>query len=193
MTTLSRNIKTAIDEMNRRGLNFSARWLCELLCGMETDSTNTEELSRSAIYEHEENIFYFASSLLSTGEFQRCAFILKSHYGKHKQSTSHLIRFLLSYSLYMAGEKLKEQALAEQQADATPAANPYLIEIFRELYASYEASDMDAHMLYVFGVIVRDLRRQGGGPPELDTIPSSVELLFESVNHFPWNWYFMAF
>ena len=175
MTTLSRNIKIAIDEMNRRGMVFASRWLCELLYGIDSDPELSDELQRSAIFLHEEDVFYFASSLLSTAEFQRCAFILKSHCTKCKQVTSHLLRFLLSYSLYMAGEKLKEQALAEsQQADATPPSNPYLGEIFKELYSRYEASDMDAHLLYIFGIVVRDLHRQGGGPPELQTAPSSV-------------------
>ena len=110
--------------------------------------------------------------------------------------------YLAAYSLYMAGERLREQEDSEngnsnnigistgagrsgknnkkdivQDSTSTligrnrTARNPYLNELYLELSPFYEnyrkqkktnGNKIDGYILYIFAVIVRDLRTYGG-------------------------------
>ena len=74
---------------------------------------------------------------------------------------------------------------------ATPESgsikNPFLTEIFKELHSLYCNGGMDGHLLYLFGVVVKNMQRDGaqsaiGGL-------SVGDILLESVSSYPWNWY----
>ena len=108
--------------------------------------------------------------------------------------------------------------------------NPYLVDIYKELlplYINYinketgthllqitrsytnffnrlDGTDgpctMDGYLMFLFAIIVRNIRRYGGGPSGMpselvDTgnsggvhIPSTRELLIEAIRLSPWNW-----
>jgi len=53
-----------------------------------------------------------------------------------------------------------------------------------------KGTSMDAFLLYIFGVAVRDFRRQGGSFSSLtlEMLPPATELLIESARRYPSNW-----
>jgi hypothetical protein len=55
-----------------------------------------------------------AQTLMATGEYQRCAYILRRGGGRDLPPQ---LLFMSSYSLYMSGEKLREQQAHEKRSD----------------------------------------------------------------------------
>ena len=105
-----------------------------------------------------------------------------------RRLSSPLGVFLSAYSLYLAGEKIKDQLASEADGDSTPASikNPFLTEIFRELSPLHAQGEMDGHLLYIFGVVVRELQMTGAHT-DLSKL-SVVEIFLKSVTLYPWNW-----
>lgn len=125
---------------------------------------------------------------MCSGEYQRAAFLLRSK-SDSRAIGSPLGIFLSAYSLYLAGEKIKEQIAAEVSGGSSAAEvrNPFLTEIYRELGPLYTTGSMDGHLLYIFGVVVRELQINGA---HTDLSELSVgEIFLKSVSLYPWNWY----
>jgi hypothetical protein len=176
-------LSESIEEMNLHGLKLSAKWLSEHLLGLDQLSYQ-QELSESAtgsldpvplysnqtlVPRQEKEMIHFANLLLVANEFQRCAHFLRTKY-ENKTLTSQLGIFLLTYSLFLAGEKIKEQNLVEAsgeicllvsshclntgnqttnkernpekkvQESVSLPMNPFLNEIFHILYPIYVSS-----------------------------------------------------
>lgn len=96
--------------------------------------------------------------------------------------------FLSAYSLYLAGEKIKDQVASEAIDGSSPTSikNPFLTELYKELNPLYASGAMDGHLLYIFGVVVRDLQLTGAH--EDLRMVSAGEILLRSVSLYPWNW-----
>ena len=190
---LRSNLRQATFELDSRGQSIAAKWACEQLLGLADHADDTDDTSAnwdSALYADNSNpgdAFIFASSLIGFGEFQRCAHVLR----KGNFSDSKLGIFLYFYSLYMAGEKIKDQHESEQVDHTMPSKssgneikavdnegrkiskNPSLVSLYCEMVPYYKdylrASDgvkpaipikMDGFILFLFAVVVRDIRRQ---------------------------------
>lgn len=136
------SLRLMIVESNTRCLFKSSKWASENLIGMEgtynelddyVDSrlldkiferyVNFEKVRKSEI-----NSILYAQSFIANGEYQRC-----SHYLLHSNSNnsqnnkgnveSSLGLFLAYYSLYMAGEKVKEQFNQESIILSSPSSS----------------------------------------------------------------------
>ena len=134
-------LRVAVQMLNARGLNISSKWACEQLMGMNGDeiSDNEDQESMVALADFqydkvppkEVDILLFSRSLINNCEFQRCAHLLRRSNGNKSNTSqassgdtaaaskllngavvSQLGLFLAAYSMYMAGEKLKEQQQA---------------------------------------------------------------------------------
>ena len=146
---ISRHLRAAVQKLNDRGLHLASKWACEQLVGMDYEESSVDDDSArtswkalsndSEITDKEQDLLLFARSLLTNGEYQRCAHLLRRSTSStnngteahaHDSATSssnavitHAASKLLSnssvksclgvflsvYSMYMAGEKLKEQ------------------------------------------------------------------------------------
>ena len=151
-TGVRQHLRLAVRKLDARGLQLASKWACEQLVGMESDDTFVTDSSGSTflqfdsnnneiVSEKEQDLLLFARSLLTNGEYQRCAHLLRrstkgsncneidNHDSRQPSSISvaaitmsklltngavksNLGLFLSVYSLYMAGEKLKEQLQA---------------------------------------------------------------------------------
>jgi anaphase-promoting complex subunit 8 len=162
---LKTSLRQAVNDLNIRGLHFSAKWACEQLMGindlipnehMEVPAMASQEKMSSVEYD----LILFANSLLSNGEYQRCANLMRN---KSKFISSSIGTFINFYSLYMAGEKIKEQSISEgsEKLNKIYVKNPFLSDLFHETLSYYNENRMDGFLLYLFGIIVRDLRTQG--------------------------------
>ena len=144
---IRRQLRAAVQKLNARGLHLASKWACEQLMGMnveDTDATDafsvtTKQLPSESLEDvipaNEIYLVYFARSLVTNGEYQRCAYLLRrpsttgtanptAHPQQHGANANALTGpslltagtvksplglFLSAYSMYMAGEKLKEQ------------------------------------------------------------------------------------
>ena len=142
---IRRQLRAAVQKLNARGLHLAGKWACEQLIGMnveDTDATDvfsvtTKQLPAESLEDvipaNEIDLVFFARSLVTNGEYQRCAYLLRrpsttgtanpsAHPQQHDDNAptvpslltagvvkSPLGLFLSAYSMYMAGEKLKEQ------------------------------------------------------------------------------------
>ena len=140
-----KQLRLAVQKLDARGLQLASKWACEQLVGIDIDhlslftnmSSTSLQHSSDDVPSEELDLLLFARCLITNGEYQRCAHLLRrkpknssidisvvlnSSSGTTKNSRllvgsavkSDLGLFLSVYSLYMAGEKLKEQ----QQATA---------------------------------------------------------------------------
>ena len=250
MLTFKQGLRYGAAECFERGLVISSKWANLQLQGItdedaesDDDDGMEEDLRHQEYYSRSErDKIALALSLISTGEFLRCAYFLRkqasvqgrgeasrtSKAGDFVNMSSLKVKskkgiFLAVYSLYMAGEKLKEQQLLEarglEQKNAEKLAsegriggargakpseevkqrpgNPFLCDLFNDLYPLYFNGAMDGFLLYIFAIVVRDLKSCGGGPQALRLllsdgeeggVPSPLQLFLESVRAFPWNW-----
>jgi Anaphase promoting complex subunit 8 / Cdc23 len=146
------HLRLAVRKLDARGLQLASKWACEQLVGMDSDETLVSDSSgysfsqfdsndNEIVSEKEQDLLLFARSLLTNGEYQRCAHLLRrstkgsicseidSRDSRHPNSISVTTKamsklltngavksklglFLSVYSMYMAGEKLKEQLQA---------------------------------------------------------------------------------
>ena len=145
-TEIRKHLRLAVQKLDARGLQLASKWACEQLVGIDADhsslfikmSSTSSQHSSDDVPSQELDLLLFARCLITNGEYQRCAHLLRnkpkeasvdinvvlnSSSGTTKNSKSlvgsavksDLGIFLSVYSLYMAGEKLKEQ----QQATAS--------------------------------------------------------------------------
>ena len=197
---LRSELRAAHAELTVRGLASAAKFISELLYNSE--STGDEDECDELTDYSQENVYadipstkelhkvMFGSSLISSGEYQRCAYLLKSK--TTGDVKSNLGNFLAAYALYMAGEKIKDQTANEDQTGGK-TRNPFLGDLYIDLYPRHSAGTMDGHLLYIFAVVVRDLKQQGysvqalGGSTDISSL-SVRELFMQSLAKFPWNW-----
>ena len=250
MLTFKQGLRYGAVECFERGLIISSKWanlqlagITEDDAGIEDDDDGMEEDLRQQEYcsRGERDKISLALSLISTGEYLRCAYFLRkqaavqgrgeasrtSKAGDFVNVSSLKVKskkgiFLAMYSLYMAGEKLKEQQLLEARGfeqknaekldsegrvgaggGAKPTeqtkqhpGNPFLCDLFNDMYPLYSSGAMDGFLLYIFAIVVRDLKTSGGGSLALRLlldngdggVPSPLQLFLESAKAFPWNW-----
>jgi hypothetical protein len=94
--------------------------------------------------------------------------------------------------LDQAGEKMKEQQLLESEGRPvdqreTPV-NPFLNDLLGELHRIHQEDRLDGFLWYMYGVVTRDIQRNGALPETMSGCPSAKESLIESVKQYPWNW-----
>lgn len=129
-------LRSSVICLQRRSLQISAKWSCEQLMGMvpeddlEIECLNDTELydkhrilsDNDEVSKQERDAVLFGTTLVARGDYARCAHLLRkfSVGGKGPNNNQNIFRmksslgmFLATYSLYMAGEKLKEQEIAE--------------------------------------------------------------------------------
>nr|GMC48302.1 anaphase-promoting complex subunit 8 [Ipomoea batatas]GMC50628.1 anaphase-promoting complex subunit 8 [Ipomoea batatas]GMC54457.1 anaphase-promoting complex subunit 8 [Ipomoea batatas] len=125
-------------------------------------------------YDAVDSDFYLlAKSYFDCREYRRAAHVLRDQ-------TSKKAKFLCYYSLYLAGEKRKEEETIELEGSLgrSDAVNQELVSLERELSALLKSGTIDSFCLYLYGLV---LKQKGN-----DNLARTV--LVESVSSFPWNW-----
>ena len=157
---IRRQLRAAVQKLNARGLHLASKWACEQLIGMNIEDTDaidafpmtTKPLPAESVEDvipaNEIDLVFFARSLVTNGEYQRCAYLLRrpsttstasstAHPLQHGDNiptvpsllTAGVVKsplglFLSAYSMYMAGEKLKEQQATVDGLNTGLAFNP---------------------------------------------------------------------
>eukprot|EP01041_Mallomonas_annulata_P003336 gene3336-6600_t len=182
-------LRQAIHDLNIRGLRLAAKWASEQLLGI-SDSSDDDDIAFQSSYTEkisnaENDLILFANTLLGSGEYQRCASLMRTH---NKKINSMLGKFIGFYALFMAGEKLKDQNITEspEGIDKTRSRNPFLLDLIRDMSLLYRENRMDGFLLYLYGVVVRDIRLQGSTTAsDMAQTPSARTILIQSLQTFP--------
>eukprot|EP01028_Stygiella_incarcerata_P000314 TRINITY_DN1034_c0_g1_i1.p1 TRINITY_DN1034_c0_g1~~TRINITY_DN1034_c0_g1_i1.p1 ORF type:complete len:710 (+),score=177.81 TRINITY_DN1034_c0_g1_i1:16-2145(+) len=180
-------LQNALVELSQRGLKKGAKWVAELLMGLPQGKctafvpperlyvVSEEELFRQ---EEEKSMYLIGKSFFDCGEYRRCANFMER--GESAKS-----RFLCVYSLFLHGEKRKEEEMLENsetpggitsENSELSAFQLILNDISR--LQSPEDYESDPFLLYLYGVFARRLRQ----------LELAKVLLRKSVEIFPWNW-----
>ena len=90
-----------------------------------------------------------------------------------------------AYSLYLDGERRKEQALAElaEPLERRHVSNPRLGALERALAPLAAAGRLDGFALYAYGIVLKELRADR---PDLALAARAT--LWAAVQKYPWNW-----
>lgn len=217
---IASKLRASVQQCQIRGLYVAATWAAEQLLGLEDDQQPCPDESDA---DHSENLFLveeqvgryevgailLGSSLMASGQYQRCAHNLRSE--GSRTIRSHLGVFLYSYAQYLAGEKLRVQAKEEKEKKTSSQGknakksesdvstiNPHIDSLYAHLFSIYRSGTMDSYLLYLFAVVTRDLHAQRGKPLVSAVLPESesarahpdgpLSLFKQSLALNPWNW-----
>ena len=166
-------LRTACRQCNDRGLRCSSKWAAEQLVGLRASSSGGDQEMPAATTpvvddaeeetEEESDNIFLAKAYFDANEFLRAAHTLR---GAHASRG----RFLRWYSLFLAGEKRKDERLLEESGGANAAAvptskpravNEQLVLLESELQPEAMASPprLDGFGQYVYGLTLRELQR----------------------------------
>ncbi|KAJ5077000.1 cell division cycle protein [Anaeramoeba ignava] len=164
-------------ELTERGLYTSAKWVAEQLSNIPQNQIHTESLTLNNKQEiNPENInpnYLLARSLFDLKEYRRASFLLKNQTGNKS-------RFLQLYSLFLAGEKRKEEEIYEtgKMMSQHDVVNRELAEIKNILDPLFNEDKLDGFELFLFGVVLKNLKLK----------KQALKSLIRSVSYFPLNW-----
>lgn len=119
---------------------------------------------------HEKTKFTLAKTCFDVKEYLRVADILK-------KSNSSKSKFLRRYSLFLAGEKQKNEEYQELKGQCS-VINSELKNLFQELKKEYDEQTLDVFGKYLYGVVLKDLHLES----------QALIVLIDCCNSFPWNW-----
>ncbi|KAI7870027.1 hypothetical protein BDF14DRAFT_1879786 [Spinellus fusiger] len=131
------------------------------------------ELSLPRLNRQEYSHYQLAKKAFHLRDFTHAYSLLKGY-------TTHKLRFLRLYSLYLMGERDRAEEMNDilGKCENPLAPNNFLLEIVDELSESDTKSELDAFSLYLYGVAL--LRRK--------QLFTAAQVLIRSVKKYPYNW-----
>eukprot|EP00300_Choanocystis_sp_HF-7_P019378 c20321_g3_i2.p1 GENE.c20321_g3_i2~~c20321_g3_i2.p1 ORF type:complete len:575 (-),score=99.72 c20321_g3_i2:44-1768(-) len=186
----AQELRMASRLLGQRGLMQSAKWAAEHVASVATSNAQAMCVDVPALSPHlidppmtveDEDIFYLAKCCFDMREYLRCDDLLKP-------LRSPKARFLALYSLYLGGEKRREEetmekATPEEREQGLLATNHRSVvnrntqRIEREIKHNQELMK-DPLILYLLGVVLSSQEKT----------EEAIKFYCESLNLFPWNW-----
>lgn len=175
-TKQAEELRLAVRRLSSRGLYIAAKWSAELLVAINTNlEEGKNELPRSVHVRPEpvSDMASLAKAYFDVRDYRRAAHCLQ-------QCENNLEVFLRGYATFLAGERLKEEAMQEatNTLGKNAVVNKDLTALDQELSKKYSEKSLDGHLLFLYGCVVREL-----GQPD-----RAREIFAESVSTFPCNW-----
>jgi len=175
----------ALAELSLRELASSAQWAAELCCALPSGradddaalqlppQTSCSGIGSAKIY----SSLMLAKSCFNMREYSRAAHVLQGVRDLRQNQAAIFLRF---YSLYLAGEKRREEEAVEvvDPVEKCQVKNQELKAIEEQLAALYEQRLLDGLNLYLYGITLRGL----------DLKVEARRILLQSVRSFPCNW-----
>eukprot|EP00055_Hartaetosiga_balthica_P016452 m.104278 g.104278 ORF g.104278 m.104278 type:complete len:697 (-) comp9108_c0_seq5:2051-4141(-) len=138
----------------RRGLTQTTKWLLELASSLHFLPEDSVEVPINNDMDDLPTVelvqYMLAKTYFDMNEFQRAAHALK-------ECTSTCSIFLRLYSKYLAGERLREEEEPDPLKDQKRNVNPELTAIRKELKSLIVSGCRDPFILYLMGLVMRDL------------------------------------
>lgn len=182
----------AARELSSRGLYAASKWAVEQVMGMpeEDGGHDGEECEPSGIIDEEEAAkekkeearLLLAKNHFDLKDYGKAARMLEPRSYLDDTDASELslrALFFSCYSLYLAGEKRKEEETVELAgAEGSTVRNAKLGLLRRRLASRCAMGPLDGFCSYIYAIV---LREEG----QLD---KARDMLAESVRAYPWNW-----
>eukprot|EP00742_Colponemidia_sp_Colp-10_P007638 GILJ01008232.1.p1 GENE.GILJ01008232.1~~GILJ01008232.1.p1 ORF type:complete len:550 (-),score=76.95 GILJ01008232.1:140-1789(-) len=169
-------LRKAVQELSCRGLMHAAKWAAELCVGLPKpeNPSHTVYATSSETLAIDDNVA-LAKAYFDLREYQRAASVLAE-----ASASSSLGLFLRCYSLYLAGEKRKEEEILEQAdpLEKSQVVNRELKSLCASLAPLHEKNSLDGFGLYIYGVVLK----------EMESKDKARAVFVQSVNAYPWNW-----
>ncbi|CAM9791084.1 unnamed protein product [Chrysoparadoxa australica] len=184
-------LRCAVADLSERGLKIAAKWAGEQLVGLPDgldSSPGGSSYPQADPGESDTRELLFAKALLDVREYQRAAQVLGSDKGMASlEGLSRKAVFIRHYSLYLAGEKRKEEEIIalSDPLERCHVSNLHILQLHDELSTMHEKGQLDAFGLYMFGVVLKQMKIT---TPSLGGDVCATSVLLESVRAYPWNW-----
>eukprot|EP00397_Hematodinium_sp_SG-2012_P012259 GEMP01012425.1.p1 GENE.GEMP01012425.1~~GEMP01012425.1.p1 ORF type:complete len:602 (+),score=119.05 GEMP01012425.1:63-1868(+) len=178
-----RELISAVHELQFRGLHVAAQWAAELAGSMTVFDILMSDiwvppnhLAKCSIEEY--NAITVATAHFNVKQYRRCVTTLKNVQNLHSICPGAF--FLRYYSLYLAGEKRREEEEMEALDPVGKAGvtNRDLRKIFDVLTPLYRLRELDALGMYLYGIVLKGMELKN----------DARRVLVESLCEFPWNW-----
>uniref|UniRef100_A0A7S2WAH8 Cdc23 domain-containing protein n=1 Tax=Mucochytrium quahogii TaxID=96639 RepID=A0A7S2WAH8_9STRA len=193
------SIRESIRALSSRGLKKSAGWAAEILNGIGEgfvvskevrgkkrgkDKVGLDAKGRKAdawpdSEPPDTDSLLIAKSFYDLDEYERCAHVLSPGGTIPKSGNSKEI-FLWAYSLYLVGEKRKEEEMCEvaDPLEQCQITNSNLRLLRNELSTFHAEGKADGYILYIYGVVLKEMQAK----------TMALSILCESVCENPLNW-----
>ena len=226
-------LRRASRECSRRGLKLASRWASEQLMGLallqpgtngEPPTYSNDDFEFLEECSKPNDVELYAMSLFDLGEYSRAAYTLSSPSSHNFSSSSdgsfgqiHPPRndltplgiYLRAFSIYLEGERRKEEQVTELRdpLERTSLHNANLPRLEAELRRANDLEELDAFGLYVYGVVLKNVRGSKRASPRkkmttrseknrIDTAATAGEflgdtshaILIRSILMYPFNW-----
>jgi len=194
-------LRSAVRELTSRGLKQSAVWASELLLGLGSGEGSAEVAAAAAAAAVAEVVhtrapsaawtgfdsgvgdtdrLLMAKAYFDLGEFLRCAHALSPGGGGLPDGGHAKEAFLWAYSMYLAGERRKEEEMCElsDPLEQSQLVNANLKLLRAALCGLHREGAADGFVLYLYGVVLK----------EMDSPAAARGVLCEAVSAYPLNW-----
>lgn len=163
--------RLAVRQCSERGLRCSSKWAAEQLIGLRPVEAPGDDMEMASAVapveevddetEEESDSVLLAKAYFDANEFLRAAHVLRG-------ARAARGRFIRWYSLFLAGEKRKDERVLEESGSpsaAVPAGKPRAINeqlalLQAELAQEKKEGRLDGFGHYVYGLTLRELHRQ---------------------------------
>lgn len=169
-------LRKAVHDSRRRGLLYATKWAAEQLAGLPPEATAPE--TAASAWEGDADVLQMAHAYFDLKEYRRAAHVLAT--ASDEAARQPLGKFLRMYSLYLAGEKQKEEDIAQSPSSQGVLMRPAVVN--NELKGLHDelssAKDLDGFLLYLVGLVQRGLGMK----------TEAIASLSRSVTSYPCNW-----
>jgi anaphase-promoting complex subunit 8 len=181
VATIRSDLAQSVAELSFRGLCSSAQWAAELCAALPPDGSDVffppALSSSSAGSSKMHSSLMLAKTCFDMREYSRAAHSLQDIKDLHTNQAALFLRF---YSLYLAGEKRKEEEVMEisDPVEKCQVKNVELSRIEEHLSLLYKNNQLDGLNMYLYGITLRGLELKA----------EARQVLIKSVHAFPCNW-----
>ncbi|KAL9871535.1 cell division cycle protein 23 homolog isoform 1-T1 [Glossina fuscipes fuscipes] len=153
-----RELRQSIVECQKRGLDYSVKWLAEMCHGLadvdidgEDEKDNFGIKMLEGIAPREYDNYFLAKSYFDVREYKAAHLV--------RNASSPVPRFLHLYATYMAMEKRRLDSTTDQLNLNDSGHFKDLGEILVTLRAEHSRNNLDDYDMYLYGVVIEEQKR----------------------------------
>lgn len=193
---IQNELRLSVQNCKIRGLKQSSKWSAQLVLAIDVKERNIVDSSRliiASFSQEDDDRIELAKSYFDCGEYRRASEVFTLDNISH----SNIAYFLHFYSLYLDGERIKQEKKTSEDGICTK--NPHLSLLYSCMKIRYEKDMMDGYELYLFGMVLMAMQRIEPTCNESENPNNSLygigdfelnakSILIKSILQCPYNW-----